>query len=268
MEPAKPFAVHVIVRSLIVAAVILLTFVVETAASGALAADPNAAGLVGFVGLFAVLFVVAAFLSWRENKWGFLLAGIAALLVLLLFGTSGGTVMENPADYGLFARFAVVLFLSLLVTVYGFLAFRNAGPGLRTKPSLSTANSAGGMFTYLAVGIIVGALVVGFTTARYIDRIASNPGVAANITIVRGAYQNASGGDTFVPSLFSVTVDTSVTWRNGDLQSHTVTSSDSPRAFDSGEIPSGSYWSHSFTAPGTYGYFCIPHPYMTGEIVT
>ena len=31
-------------------------------------------------------------------------------------------------------------------------------------------------------------------------------------------------------------------------------------------IPPGQSWSFTFTTPGKYDYYCVPHPYMTGHI--
>ena len=46
---------------------------------------------------------------------------------------------------------------------------------------------------------------------------------------------------------------------------HTATSTTG--AFDSGDIAQGESFSVTFTTPGTYDYFCTPHPTMTGQIV-
>lgn len=63
-----------------------------------------------------------------------------------------------------------------------------------------------------------------------------------------------------------------VEWRNTSLITHTVT--DDPRrakkhedvslpsgvqSFDSGDIPAGQVYMHTFTTPGTYHYFCTHH---------
>ncbi|HUK28931.1 MAG TPA: copper-containing nitrite reductase [Candidatus Acidoferrales bacterium] len=84
------------------------------------------------------------------------------------------------------------------------------------------------------------------------------------------------------PTDITVPVGTTVTWVNQDSVGHTVTEGDpnSPksanlRVFDSsGEaltgqvalIGPGQSWSFTFTAPGTYEYYCIVHPYMIGHI--
>jgi nitrite reductase (NO-forming) len=93
------------------------------------------------------------------------------------------------------------------------------------------------------------------------------------VTILNSAY---------LPAQLTITVGTTVTWINKDSIGHTVTEGDpnSPtqpalRTFDSsGQAGSGQVsllqpgqsWSYTFTTPGTYNYYCIVHPYMTGQI--
>ncbi len=54
-----------------------------------------------------------------------------------------------------------------------------------------------------------------------------------------------------------VEVGTKVVWSNKDGAYHTVTFEDG--SVDSGEIQAGKTWSHTFTEPGTYKYYCKPH---------
>jgi len=86
----------------------------------------------------------------------------------------------------------------------------------------------------------------------------------------------------YSPANITVPVGTTVTWVNQDPVGHTVTEGNpnspkpaSLRAFDSsGEattgkvalIAPGESWSYTFNTPGTYQYYCIVHPYMTGQI--
>jgi nitrite reductase (NO-forming) len=86
----------------------------------------------------------------------------------------------------------------------------------------------------------------------------------------------------YAPADLTVYVGATVTWVNKDTVGHTVTEGDpnSPkpanlRVFDSsGEaatgqvalIKEGGNWSYTFTSPGTYEYYCIVHPYMTGRV--
>jgi copper-containing nitrite reductase len=85
----------------------------------------------------------------------------------------------------------------------------------------------------------------------------------------------------FQPAELTISAGTTVTWVNKDQVGHTVTEGipeaqkpASQRAFDSSNgaqgkidlIQPGQSWSFNFTTPGTYAYYCIPHPYMRGKI--
>lgn len=83
---------------------------------------------------------------------------------------------------------------------------------------------------------------------------------------------------TYKPESITVTAGTAVSWRNADATDHTVTSGTvdqqggsataSPDGrFDSGTLIGGSEFSFTFSAPGTYAYFCRLHPAtMRGQI--
>lgn len=70
---------------------------------------------------------------------------------------------------------------------------------------------------------------------------------------------------TYVPGTITIKVGTTVTWTNKDSVGHTATSEDG--IFNSGMLGKGSSYSYTFTTPGTFGYFCEPHPYMVATIV-
>lgn len=63
----------------------------------------------------------------------------------------------------------------------------------------------------------------------------------------------------------TVPVGTTVTWTNNDPVAHTVT--DVYQAWDSGLFEEGGTFSMTFTEPGTYDYYCIPHPMMIGKVI-
>jgi plastocyanin len=69
----------------------------------------------------------------------------------------------------------------------------------------------------------------------------------------------------FNPSTLSVKVGTTVTWTNQDSIAHTVTS-DSGNELDSGPIPSGQNYSHTFNAAGNFSYHCSIHN-MKAQVV-
>jgi plastocyanin len=72
---------------------------------------------------------------------------------------------------------------------------------------------------------------------------------------------------TFSPAALTVAAGTRVTWINRDDVPHTVASSTRPRLLQSPTLDSDDKFSHVFTKPGTYEYFCTVHPKMTGTII-
>jgi plastocyanin len=72
---------------------------------------------------------------------------------------------------------------------------------------------------------------------------------------------------TFDPPTLTIPIGTKVTWVNHDDVPHTATSTAKPKQFDSGTLDTDGKFSHVFTAPGTYEYFCAVHPKMTGQII-
>jgi len=70
---------------------------------------------------------------------------------------------------------------------------------------------------------------------------------------------------TFGPEKLTIKAGTTVTWTNEDDIPHTVASA--TKAFKSKALDTDDSYSFTFTAPGTYEYFCSLHPHMTGTIV-
>jgi len=66
------------------------------------------------------------------------------------------------------------------------------------------------------------------------------------------------------PSI-TVTTGTTVVWKNLDDDPHTVTAVDG--SFDSKGLAQGDTFSHLFSKPGTYPYYCKVHPMMRGTII-
>lgn len=71
------------------------------------------------------------------------------------------------------------------------------------------------------------------------------------------------------PSTKTIAVGTTITWRNQDNTTHTVTSGvpgNSDGRFDSGNIANGGTYSFTFSTAGVYTYYCKLHPNMSGTI--
>lgn len=71
-------------------------------------------------------------------------------------------------------------------------------------------------------------------------------------------------GRAFTPNTISVAVGDTVVWSNNDREAHTVT--ERSFSFDSGNVAAGASFRRTFSAPGTYSYFCDIHPSMVGVV--
>jgi len=71
----------------------------------------------------------------------------------------------------------------------------------------------------------------------------------------------------FTPSSITVARGATVTWVNHDDVPHTATANGDTPAFDSGALDTDEKFSFTFTAPGTFTYFCKVHPHMTGTVI-
>ncbi len=61
---------------------------------------------------------------------------------------------------------------------------------------------------------------------------------------------------------------TTVTWKNNDTASHTITFNDTANSAMDGPLTApGKTYQHTFDTAGTFAYHCMPHPFMKGTIV-
>ncbi|HEX3466891.1 MAG TPA: cupredoxin family copper-binding protein [Candidatus Elarobacter sp.] len=67
------------------------------------------------------------------------------------------------------------------------------------------------------------------------------------------------------PASVTIPAGSTVRWVEDDEVPHTVTAADG--SFDSGNLSQHQSWTHTFTTPGTYDYYCAYHTYMKGKIV-
>ena len=69
----------------------------------------------------------------------------------------------------------------------------------------------------------------------------------------------------FAPGVLEVPAGATVVWVNGDNVVHTVTARDN--SWGSTAIQPGGTFARTFTEPGRYAVYCIPHPFMVMEVV-
>jgi plastocyanin len=118
---------------------------------------------------------------------------------------------------------------------------------------------------YYTLALLAATAVVTFVTAGPSEKV------------VRMTNSNS-----FDPKTITVKSGDTVVWKNGSAMSHSVTDVSSlavdakdaalpadAKEFNSDLIPPGKDWSYTFTVPGTYKYFCIPHEAlgMVGSVV-
>ncbi len=114
---------------------------------------------------------------------------------------------------------------------------------------VSAVDLASGTTTTIAVGNAPRKIVVQPTPAK----AAAADGAAVSIA-----------NFAFAPTPLTVTVGSTVTWRNDDGAPHAL-------AFADGAAPSdlllpGQRFARNYAKPGTFDYVCSVHPYMTGTV--
>jgi plastocyanin len=126
----------------------------------------------------------------------------------------------------------------------------------------------------IRIAIVVAALAIAASLALLPD-----PAKAASSPVV---INMADKQPFYTPEKAMIKVGDTVKWVNNGETVHSVSTSAAnaqnpndtsmPKgatAFDSGFIPPGGDYSYTFTVPGTYRYFCLPHEKagMVGMIV-
>ena len=117
-------------------------------------------------------------------------------------------------------------------------------------PSRRRAGRAGGAVATGILLVIIAAL--GSHAA------ATAPGAARTATVEIANFK-------FAPPDLTVTVGTTVIWKNSDDSPHRI--ADSSGAYASPALDTEGSFSRTFGAPGVYNYICSLHPYMKGRIV-
>jgi plastocyanin len=123
---------------------------------------------------------------------------------------------------------------------------------------------AAGAFAWRTV--VVGMVVFALPGAPTSLSAAQSPAVTPPTRVVNVEGPRVTIDNfTFNPSTLTVPSGTTVAWTNQDDMVHTVTEAN--RLFSSKSLETGDVYTHTFTTPGTYTYFCALHPRMTGTVI-
>ena len=107
------------------------------------------------------------------------------------------------------------------------------------------------------------------------DKAAADKAAALPMSIsIENAIGSSTPGcepDCFIPNKATIAVGGTVSFVNGDTAPHTSTSgspADGPDGvWDSSLVMPGSSYDTTISSAGSYDYFCMVHPWMTGTII-
>lgn len=91
------------------------------------------------------------------------------------------------------------------------------------------------------------------------------PATSASPAEATDAAKVSISGMRFDAPTVTVKVGGTVTWTNSEGVPHTVTANDG--SFGSAQLGAGDSFSHTFSKPGTYSYYCQLHPMMRATVV-
>lgn len=150
--------------------------------------------------------------------------------------------------------------------------------------NLGVAGSAAALLALLAtLAIAAGAgWALGTTLAPSQARTETPDPEAAPLDSDDAVVVHMTNALTFEPKTIEIRVGQTVRWENAGALPHTVTADpgkagnpdlvrlpEGAAPFDSGLLMDGATFSHTFTVPGEYRYFCIPHAAasMAGTVI-
>ena len=127
--------------------------------------------------------------------------------------------------------------------------------------------------TCMTLGLLLAFGAFSAAMAPALAQSSSSPASAngeTTVNIPQGA-SSPSNSQFFIPNQITVQKGAAVTWVNGDIAAHTVTSGDASIGtadgiFDSLILGPKNEFTHTFEAEGTFPYFCTLHPFMVGTV--
>ena len=109
--------------------------------------------------------------------------------------------------------------------------------------------------------------IIAITPSAFADHMKIDIDMAVGSSI-QGCQTNNM---CYMPYMATLDVGGEAIWHNVDTMAHTVTSGtmsddDVGAVFDSSLVAPGGMFSYKFEEAGTYDYFCMVHPWMTGIV--
>ena len=134
-----------------------------------------------------------------------------------------------------------------------------------------TARQRKSWIIFALIGVLAGAAFIGAATAAQEQKDSwanASPAASPMASPVAGVTISIAGF-AFRAATIEIPVGSTVTWVNKDMTPHTVTHrpESGEALFDSGLFSPGRSWSYTFNTPGTFTYYCLPHPNMVAQVV-
>jgi len=120
---------------------------------------------------------------------------------------------------------------------------------------------------YSLFGLLAIFSLIAIAPSAFADHTTAEVDMAVGSSVVGCETTN----ECYIPHMVTIDVGGEVMWNNIDAMAHTVTAGTPTEGlsehFDSGLVAPGAMFSHEFTEAGTFDYFCMVHPWMTGAVM-
>jgi len=119
---------------------------------------------------------------------------------------------------------------------------------------------------YSLFGLLAIFSLIAIAPPAFADHTTAEVDMAVGSSLVGCETTN----ECYIPHMVTIDVGGEVMWNNIDGMAHTVTAGTPAEGlsehFDSSLVAPGAMFSHEFTEAGTFDYFCMVHPWMTGIV--
>jgi len=120
---------------------------------------------------------------------------------------------------------------------------------------------------YSLFGLLAIFSLIAIAPPAFADHTTAEVDMAVGSSVVGCETTN----ECYIPHMVTIDVGGEVMWNNIDAMAHTVTAGSPTEGlsehFDSGLVAPSAMFSHEFTEAGTFDYFCMVHPWMTGAVM-
>jgi len=122
-------------------------------------------------------------------------------------------------------------------------------------------------FVSVAAALVVGVFLAGCGSSSSTPTTPTTPtppGGASTVTVSMPRGATSLTTTAYVPNPVTISVGSTVTWVNNDVDPHTSTSTSN--VWSSPTMAPGATFSFTFQSRGSFPYVCVIHPNMVGTV--